>query len=169
MHKKRHIEARIFFADTRFERMARRPGGVPREQALAEAQTKIDKLKAGFSDWLDREIQELSEALAKIEGDLSDTESIELAHRNCSQLRDVCAPMGYELVAFVAENLCKIISAFKTGGAYDKEMVDCHVNALLLAKTDQYRDMLPDQVPEMARGLRRVVELARKTSIFAAE
>ena len=169
MHKKAHPEARIFFADTRFEKMARRPGGVPREEALAEAQTNIDKLKAGFSDWLDREMQELNAALAKVESDFSDTASIECAYRNCSQLQDVCAPMGYELVAFVAENLCKIITTFKNGAAYDKEMVDCHINAFLLARSDEYRDLHPDQVPEMASGLRRVVELARKTSIFAAE
>ena len=95
-------DARIFFADTRFEKMARRPGGVPREEALAEAQTKVDELKADFSDWLDRELQELNAALAKVESDLSDTVSLECAYRNCAQLQDVCAAMGYELVTFVA-------------------------------------------------------------------
>ena len=73
--------------------------------------------------------------------------------------------MDYGLVTFVAENLCKIISAVMTGAPYDKEMIDCHADALLLAKTDQYRALRPDQVPEMASGLRRVVELAAKTSV----
>ena len=158
-------DVRIFFADTRFERMARRPGGVPREEALALADKMVDELKLDFSDWLDRELQELNAALSNAESDLSNNAALEDAYRNCAQLQGVCVAMGYELVTFVAENLCKIISAVMTGAAYDKEMIDCHTDAFLLAKSDQYRALRPDQVPEMATGLRRVVELAAKTRL----
>ena len=157
-------DVRIFFADTRFERMARRSGGVPREKALARAQKMVDELKSDFGEWLDRELNELNVALSKAESDLSDNAALEDAYRNCAQLQGVCAAMGYDLVTFVAENLCKIISTVMTGAAYDKEMIDCHTDAFLLAKSDQYRALRPDQVPEMASGLRRVVELAAKTS-----
>lgn len=157
-------DVRIFFADTRFERMARRPGGVSREKALARAQKMVDELKSDFGEWLDRELNELNAALSKAESDLNDNAALEDAYRNCAQLQGVCAAMGYELVTFVAENLCKIISTVMTGAAYDKEMIDCHTDAFLLAKSDQYRALRPDQVPEMASGLRRVVELAAKTS-----
>jgi chemotaxis protein histidine kinase CheA len=167
MPKSTNPEVRIFFANTRFEKMARRPGGVPREQALAQAQAKIDELKSGFSVWLDRELQELNASLSKVESDPSNKLSLEGAFRNCSELQDIGAAMGYELVTYIAENLCKIIAAIKTGAAYDKDMIECHINALLLAKTDQYRDLSPEQVPEMASGLRRVVELASKTSDHA--
>ena len=158
-------EVRIFFADTRFERMARRPGGVPREKALAQADKMVDELRLDFGGWLDRELQELSTALSKAESDPNDNAALEDAYRNCAQLQGVCTAMDYGLVTFVAENLCKIISAVMTGAPYDKEMIDCHADALLLAKTDQYRALRPDQVPEMASGLRRVVELAAKTSV----
>jgi hypothetical protein len=43
-------------------------------------------------------------------------------------------------------------------------MIDCHMDALLLARTEQYRHLTPDQVPEMASGLRRVVELAKASA-----
>jgi hypothetical protein len=158
-------EVRIFFANTRFEKMARRPGGVPREKALARAHKMVDELKLDFGEWLDRELHELNAALSRAESDLTGNAALEDAHRNCAQLQGVCTAMGYGLVAFVAENLRKIISTVMTGAAYDKEMVDCHTDALLLAKSDQYRALRPDQVPEMASGLRRVVELAAKTSV----
>jgi hypothetical protein len=158
-------EVRIFFADTRFERMARRPGGVPREKALARAHKMVDELKSDFGEWLDRELHELNAALSRAESDLSDNAALEDASRNCAQMQGVCAAMGYGLVAFVAENLRRIISAVMTGAAYDKEIVDCHTDAFLLAKSDHYRALRPDQVPEMASGLRRVVELAAKTSV----
>jgi hypothetical protein len=164
MPKSTNHEARIFFADTRFERMARRPGGISREQALAQAQAHVDELKAGFTNWLDRELQELNAALSKVERNSNDATSLECAYCKCSQLQNIGAAMGYELVTFVAKNLYKIIATIKAGAAYDKDIIDCHINALFLAKTDQYRDLRPDQVPEMASGLRRVVELATKMS-----
>lgn len=164
MPSKSEPEARIFYANTRFEQMARRPGGVPREQALAEAQATIDELKSRFADWLDQELLLLSEALAKVENNLTDNAVLEAAYRNCAQLQSVCAAMDYGLVTFVAENLCKIISTLMAGAEYDKDIVDCHINALLLAKSDQYRTMSPEQVPEMASGLRRVVDFAKRNS-----
>ncbi len=164
MRESSNPDVHIFFPNTRFERMARRPGGVPREKALAQAQKMVDELKSDFGEWLDRELQELNAALSKAEGDLNDNAALEDAYRNCAQLQGVCAAMGYDLVTFVAENLCKIISTVMTGAAYDKEIIDCHTDAFLLAKSDQYRTLRPDQVPEMASGLRRVVELAAKIS-----
>ena len=157
-------EVRIFFPNTRFEQMARRPGGVPREQAVAQAQAKINELKSDFSDWLEKELQDLAETISIFESDLSDESSLERAYRNALQLEAVCAPMGYELVTFVAGNLCTIFAAFKNGSPYDKGIVDCHINAFLLAKADQYRNLAPEDVPEMTNGLRQVVELAGKNS-----
>jgi hypothetical protein len=39
-------------------------------------------------------------------------------------------------------------------------MIDCHIDALFLARTDRYRHLRPEQLPEMTSGLRRVVERA---------
>ena len=152
-------EANIFYADNRFERMARRPGAVAREQALEHAQSKIEELKSDFIDWLDREMQELSTALAQLESQPADMSSIERAYTSCAHLRDVGATMGFELVTFIANNLCEILDAMKAGAVYDKEAIDCHMDALLLAKKEPYRHLSPAQVPEMTGGLRRVGEI----------
>ena len=160
MSKTTKHEAHIFHVDTRFQRMARRSGGVTREQALAGAQAEVEELKTDFADWLNRELQELGAALADAEGNSSNTLSLDRAYRSCSQLRDVGATMGFDLITFVATNLCEILDAIKAGAVYDKDKVDCHISAFFLARTDDYRHLRPDQVPEMASGLRRVVELA---------
>ncbi|MBI3705213.1 MAG: hypothetical protein HY244_15545, partial [Rhizobiales bacterium] len=59
----------------------------------------------------------------------------------------------------VANNLFEILDAMKAGAPHDKEAIDCHVDALMLAKTEPYRNVRPDQVPEMTSGLRRVGEI----------
>jgi hypothetical protein len=160
MSKKTKHDAHIFHVDTRFQRLARRSGGVAREEAIAGAQTQVDELKPDFSDWLNRELEELTAAIADAEGNSGNMLSLDRAYSSCSQLRDVGATMGFDLVTFVATNLCEILDAIKAGAVYDKDKVDCHISAFFLARTDEYRHLRPDQVPEMASGLRRVVELA---------
>ena len=163
MSKNSNKEARTFFADTRFERMARRPGGTTREQALSRAEAHVDEIKAEFPKWLDLKLQELSAAVQQAEGSSFDLSWHERAYRSCCQLRDVGATMDYELVTFIAKNLCEILDVIKTGAAYDRDMINCHVDALFLARTEPYRHLRPEQVPEMASGLRRVVKLASNT------
>jgi hypothetical protein len=157
-------EARIFFVDTRFQKMTRRPGGVPREQAIERAQGHINDLKPEFSNWLDQKLQELSAELRQSEGSSFDPSWHERAYRSCCQLRDVGATMGFELVTFIANTLCKILDVIKAGTPYDRDMINCHLDALFLARTEPYRNLRPEQVPEMIGGLRRVVELASESS-----
>lgn len=153
-------DSHVFPVDTRFQQMARRPGGVTRERAIDDAQRQLDNLKIDFVDWLDRELKELAGSARQVVANPGDTAAIDRTHQACCQLRDVGGTMGFELVTFVANNFCNILEAIKAGAPYDKDMIDCHMDALLLARTDQYRHLRPEQVPEMSRGLRRVVELA---------
>ncbi len=150
----------IFPVDTRFQQLARRTGGVTRERALEDAERHIEELKTDFGDWLDRELQDLSASIRQLAATPGNAVSLERAQQACCQLSDVGATMGYELVTFVASNFCRVLDAVRAGAAYDKDMIDCHMDALLLARTDQYRHLTPGQVPDMTSGLRRVVELA---------
>jgi len=153
-------EATIFFADTRFERMARRPGGVSREEALQRAQSAVEELKTDFTGWIDQQYSELSDSLAAIASDPGDKMAMERAQQKCAYLRDVGSTMGYTLVTFIATTLCDILEAYMAGAPFDKEVTDCHMDAFLLARTDEYRHRRPEEVPELANGLLRVVEMA---------
>lgn len=160
MTKNNHPEATIFYADTRFERLARRPGGVERDAALEQAQAAVEDLKADFAIWVDTEFDTLNAALAEIDNDPTDKAALERAHKSCAQLRDVGGTMGYQLVTFVARTLCDILEAYIAGASYDRDVITCHSDAFKLARLEQYRHLLPEDVPEMTSGLLRVVELA---------
>jgi hypothetical protein len=157
-------DAAIFPVDTRFQQMARRPGGVPRERAVEGAQRHLDELKPDFNNWLSRQLKDLTVLLQEVASNPNDAAMLERAHEGCCQLRDVGGTMGYELVSFVANNFCDILDAVKAGASYDQNMIDCHMDALAMARTDAYRNLRPEQVPEMTSGLRRMVELAVASS-----
>ena len=152
-------DAKAFFVDGRFEQMARRPGGVPREEAIERALAMIEENKPGFCDWLDRELAELGELIRQNESQGADQgDWTETAYLQCARMRDVGTTMGFELVTFVASNLCEIFQAVNDGAEYRGDLVDCHMQAMLLARQEQYRNLRPDQLPELSGGLRRVVE-----------
>lgn len=143
-------DAGAFYPETHFELLARRPGGPTRERALAAAQTQLEKLEPDFAKWLNAQLRNIKAALAEVD-ESSTTLPIERAFRACSYLRDVGATMGYGLVTFVAKTLCDVLESVIAGAPYDKETIARHVDALVLAAKEQYRNMTPEQFHDCAQ------------------
>lgn len=154
---------RIFAVKTRFQELAQRPGGVPREIAIQQADSQIEGFRTEYVDWVEREIQELMKALHAVEGGQADKAQVEVIYRRCRQLRDTGTTMGLGLVSFISDNLCRVLDTVKSGAPYDAEVIQCHMDALLLAKQDTYRKLGPEQVPEMTSGLHRMLERANRS------
>jgi hypothetical protein len=157
-------EARTFFVETRFQRLARRPGGLSRAQALENAQTRIEESKPDFESWLDGELRALTDLVAAgVQAGAADPAWAEGIVAHCSQLRDIGTTMGYRLLSFIAGNLCEILDDPNTDAKGNIDSIMCHLDALLLARQAQYRDLRPEQLPELTGGLRRVAEFIRLT------
>jgi hypothetical protein len=163
MTEKTPPNVRIFSIKTRFQELAQRPGGVPRDVAIQQAETQIDGFKTEFVDWVERELQDLAQALRRIRGGQAEMTQIEEIDRRCRQLRDTGTTMGLALVTFVSDNLCRVLDAVKNGAPYDAEVIECHLDALFLARQDAYRNIRPEQVPEMTSGLHRMLERANRS------
>jgi hypothetical protein len=141
--------------------MARRSGGVTRDQALESAQMALDKIKMSFGDWLEGELETLLTQLRKgSSANAGDVSWAETAIIHARQIRDVGTTMGFELVTFITNNLCEILEAIIAGAPPRNEMIVCHIDALLLAKQEKYRHLRPEQLPELSSGLRRVLAVA---------
>jgi hypothetical protein len=151
-------EARIFSPKTRFQTLARRPGGVPRSQAVENAQNKIEETKLGFDEWLDGELSELTGWVERAKSGEPVENWIEAAQFHASQLRDVGTTVGFELLTFIASTLCTILDGIEAGAECNMESLACHIDSLLLIRQKQFRHLRPDQLPELSGGLHRVAE-----------
>jgi hypothetical protein len=160
MSENKTREGRTFFVDTRFQRLARRPGGIPRETAIENAQEKIEENKPDLVAWVDDEITELIKLMAQVEAGTAEPHWVDAIASHCRQLRDIGGTIGYPLLTFIASNLCEILDSASTEEV-TLEMIACHVDALRLARQARYRNMRPDQLPELTGGLRRVAEFVR--------
>jgi hypothetical protein len=152
------IEARVFSPKTRYQTLARRPGGVSRTQAVENAQNRIEEAKLGFDEWLDGELAELIGWVERAKSGEAVEEWIEAAQFHSNQLRDVGTTVGFELLTFIANTLCTILDGIKAGAECNMESLICHIDSLLLIRQKQFRHLRPDQVPELSRGLHQVAE-----------
>lgn len=150
-------EARVFAVETRFQRLARRAGGVPRDQAIENAWGHVEEIKPGFDDWVNKELQSLTDVVNSARPDAA-ANWAELANVHARRVRDVGTTMGFELLTYVADSLCEVLDAVAAGAECNMESVTCHIDALFLARQHSYRGVKPDQVPELTRGLRRIVD-----------
>jgi hypothetical protein len=151
-------EARIFSAKTRFQTLARRPGGVPRAQAVENAQNQVEETKLGFDEWLEGELCELIGWIERAKAGEPVENWIEAAQFHASQLRDVGTTVGFELLTFIASTLCTILDGIAAGAECNMESLVCHIDSLVLIRQKQYRHLRPDQLPELSGGLHRVAE-----------
>jgi hypothetical protein len=158
MSESSNREARIFSVETRFQRMARRPGGISRAQALENAQQKIEANKPEFEAWLDSELRALVDVMDKVRAGAAPPQWVEVVGTHGRQLHEIGTTVGYTLLSFIANNLCQILENAAAGAESHLELITCHVDALLLARQARYRNMSPDQLPELSGGLRRVAE-----------
>jgi hypothetical protein len=151
-------EARVFSPKTRFQTLARRPGGVPRGRALDNAQNKVEEAKLGFDEWLDAEMTELIGAVERARSGAPVDDWIDAAQFHTNQLRDVGTTVGFELLTFISNTLSTILDGIKAGAECNVKSLTCHIDSLLLIRQNQFRHLRPDQVPELSRGLHQVAE-----------
>ena len=151
-------QPREFAVETDFHRKAGRPGGVTRRQAVGRARAQIETLQSEFTDWLNEGLNRLQSAIQMVEVYPENDTLLDDAFRSSRELRDVGTTMGYALVTFVADRLCDVLDAVRDGASYDKELISCHLDALQLARQDSYKNVSPEQVPELCDGLRRAAE-----------
>ncbi len=150
--------ARIFPVDTRFQQLARRSGGLPREQAIERALSALEKAKPAYEDFLEREVAGVADLVRTVEAGNDEPGWIETVMFRSRQLRDSAGSLGYELVAFISGSLCELLDSIEAGSDCNMELIICHIDALMLARQKSYRRMRPEQVPELTKGLQRVVK-----------
>lgn len=150
--------ARVFPVDTRFQQLARRAGGVSRERAIKRAQLALEEIKPAYEEFLEREVTSLSDLVKSVEAGRDEPGWLETASFRTRQLRDSAGSLGYELIAFVASSFCELLDSVEAGSECNMESIVCHVDALMLARQKSYRRMRPEQVPELTKGLQRVVK-----------
>jgi hypothetical protein len=150
-------EVRIFSVVTNFQKLALRPGGVPRDKAIAQADAELRQMKPEFDKWIDEEIEALRSALPAGGQGAGQGDWVAAAATHAGRLRDVGSTAGYELVTFVANAMCDILESGEAATARGIDSLNTQFDALQLVRRPQYYRLRPEDLPELKNGLLRVV------------
>jgi hypothetical protein len=156
-------EARVFTVETRFQKLARQPGGISRDKALENASAQIGEIRPSFDQWVAQELEAISTIVKNAQTAAPPPDWIQAANAHSRHIRDSGTTMGAELLTFIAASFCDVLDAIEAGAECNMDSVTCHLDALFLARQEQFRNMKPEQVPELTRGLRRVVQVVSTT------
>jgi hypothetical protein len=161
MPSKTAPDPNVFSVETYFQKMARRPGGPPREKVIEVAQSGLNALAPEFNGWLDNKLVELNQIVEEMKAARTlEPAKTEEARARSRALRDVGSTMGFDLVSFIANSLCAILETEGLSADQRLDAIDCSVKALLLASREPYSKLSPSDVPELADGLRRIAAAA---------
>jgi len=155
-------QPKIFLANTRFETMAKRPGGVPRNDAIKSASSNIDKIKPEAIFWIRKGVVRLDRAIQDTWISADDAARFDAAIELSASLRDVGATIGFPLLSFICQNLCEILETQKSGVKFRKDILDVYRMALMLSAQDEHRDSSPDDLPIFKSGLEKVLMIFRR-------
>ena len=143
---------------SRFAVMARRPGGVAREKALARAENTVEGFKADYLEWVARDLRALEkrvDAIHEHEGARDD--DMESAYTMAAQIRDLGATFDFPLTTDVADSLCELIHRFRHAQMYGREALQTHLQALILVCADAFKGKQPNDEKPLLDGLVRMV------------
>lgn len=144
---------------TRFHRMAKRAGGISRDEAIKRSNAFLETAKSKYHEWVAEDVLRLETALAALRGQTEpDPEALENAYHRTRVIRDLGDTMGYPLVTVVADSLCELLYRFKNANVYSERSVDTHFWSLQLVSTPAYKGEAKEATDNLLSGLRRVVD-----------
>jgi hypothetical protein len=150
--------ARRIEKTSRFAVMARRPGGVSRDQALARAEATIDKQKDNYLEWVVRDLNTLESYVNAIhDHEGARDEDMEAAYSKTAQIRDLGATFGFPLTTEVADSLCELLHRMRHARMYRRGAVQTHLEALKLVCTEAFKGKQPNDEKPLLDGLGRVL------------
>lgn len=143
---------------SRFAVMARRPGGIPLDVAVARAESSIAGLAADYQQWLRADLAALEEAAGHAAASLGqDDDAMAALYRCAGAVRDLGTTFGQPLVTVVADKLCELVHRLRHGRFYAGDAVHAHLAALRLAGQPIYAGRALADAGPLLDGLSAVV------------
>ena len=125
---------------------------------------RLAQLKPAVGQFVEAECDKLLAALESAKIDGSERDAKVAVADVCSRLiRDVAGNADFVLVGLVAKSLCELFELLAESDVdYPVAVVECHVDALRLARRPEYRGKQIDQfVPQLVDALASAVECVR--------
>jgi hypothetical protein len=122
---------KTFFPKTRLSQLAARPGGVTRDQAIANAAEAMEEMREECTGAIETAIAALEAILYAARGRLSEEQMKDIL-RHADRVVTLAGTFGYGLLDTAVRSLCDVTDGMLPAQACDVAPIAVHVQAMRL-------------------------------------
>jgi hypothetical protein len=159
----------MFFPPNRLAELVRRPGGKPREAAIADAKRNIEEQKEFLTDGIRGAVLSIGAVVLGIEGTTISPKHADIILGNADRIVGLASVLGLAALETAAKSLCDLIICLAGTGEITKAPVIVHIQALHRL-SDKPKEVGPeDEVVLLVQLARLVSHYGSKTKIAEKE
>jgi chemotaxis protein histidine kinase CheA len=137
----------------RLGELMKQPGGRSVIDALRGAEQRVDRHKDQFLAALDRSIDRMEAAGAKLDETPNAAAAVEI-YQAANDMIAMAGLVGFETLDEVAHGLCDLIDVLRAEGAWSDQAIKVHIDAVLMLRASAPQDTLARE--RVLEGLRKV-------------
>jgi len=150
-------KVQIVQVQTRFGKMAGKPGRMTRNEAIGAADAYIEQIEPRYLIWAENDLKELIEITDQVFKESRLGEHFHGAYRKANHLRDLGDTFDYPVITRVADSMCELLMRLHDAGVYNREALETHMAALRLVCTARFKGVQPGSVKELLDSLHKLV------------
>lgn len=151
-------------APNRLGKLLAQPGGKRRDQAVADGQANLDRLKPELLAEIDSALAKLSEVIGLAREDVASRREVYVQARTIVGFAGLCEKPALGAVAF---SLCDFCDHYIEADAWNATAIDAHLKTMIVFRTAPFSEASPEGEAVM-EGLREIVRRAEGQATRAA-
>jgi hypothetical protein len=120
----------MFFPPNRLGELVRKPGGKPREAAIADAKRNIEEQKEFLTDGIRDAVLSIGAVVLGVEGETVPPAHADIVLSNADRIVGLAGALGLAALETAAKSLCDLIVCLARTGEVTKSPVVVHIQAL---------------------------------------
>lgn len=151
-------------APNRLGKLISQPGGKRRDQAIADSEAALEKIRPELLAEIDEALAQLGGLVAKAAAEIEPRLEVYARARTIVGFAGLCEKQALGTVAF---SLCDLCDHYIEAGVWNATAVEAHLKTMIVFRTAPWSEASPEAAAVL-EGLREIVRRAEEQATRAA-
>ncbi len=151
-------------APNRLGKLISQPGGKRRDQAIADSEAALEKIRPELLAEIDEALAQLGDLVAKAAAEIEPRLEVYARARTIVGFAGLCEKQALGTVAF---SLCDLCDHYIEAGVWNATAVEAHLKTMIVFRTAPWSEASPEAAAVL-EGLREIVRRAEEQATRAA-
>lgn len=151
-------------APNRLGKLISQPGGKRRDQAIADSEAALEKIRPELLAEIDEALAQLGDLVAKAAAEIEPRLEVYARARTIVGFAGLCEKQALGTVAF---SLCDLCDHYIEAGVWNATAVEAHLKTMIVFRTAPWSEASPEAAAVL-EGLREIVRRAEEQATRVA-